>query len=99
MLEEHAVFSLCYVQQLTPLRALPSGLSRHLAKAAFVLDEDSFGRATGKVMHSCIALWQDISAAEARVYGSSCARASGKARRPPHGGDLAGGIGQRVRDR
>ena len=59
VLREHAVFA----------ADCPQGYPDTLAKAAFALDEDAFGRATGKVVHSCIALWQDISAAEARVHG------------------------------
>ena len=59
VLREHAVFA----------ADCPQGYPDTLAKAAFALDDDAFGRATGKVVHSCIALWQDISAAEARVQG------------------------------
>ena len=48
VLREHAVFA----------ADCPQGYPDTLAKAAFALDEDAFGRATGKVVHSCIALWQ-----------------------------------------
>ena len=59
VLREHAVFA----------ADCPQGYPDTVAKAAFAQDEDAFGRSTGRVVQSCIALWRDISAAEARVHG------------------------------
>ena len=58
----------------------PQGYPDTLAKAAFAQDEDAFGRATGKVVHSCIALWQDFSTVCQRrrlLYGTVWRRGFG----------------------
>ena len=58
----------------------PQGYPDTLAKAAFAQDEDAFGRATGKVVHSCIALWQDFSTVCQRrrlLYGAVWRRGFG----------------------
>ena len=64
VLREHAVFA----------ADCPQGYPDTLAKAAFAMDVDAFGHATIKVVTKRLALWQDISASEARVHGCSAAQ-------------------------
>lgn len=64
VLREHAVFA----------ADCPEGYPDSVAKAAFAMDADAFGRATSRVVHACIMLWADISSAEARVLNRTPAQ-------------------------